>query len=101
MRRDFLHKSSELIVDPAEKKPALRGIEVGRNRQINQVRPRLSEIEIGLLGYVNVIESAFTEEIIAYLQFGACNAYCVIECGAIPERAELLKASSWFGSSGR
>ncbi len=67
----FLHESGELVADLAEQHPSLRRVGVCGNRQVYEVRPRLPEVEIRLLGYVNVLVWALAEEVSADLQLSS------------------------------
>src|ERR1041385_8296955 len=55
MRRDFLNKAGEVGVDVAEQHPALRGINVRGNGQVNQIRPGLPEIKVRLFGDSDIL----------------------------------------------
>src|ERR1019366_858455 len=57
----LLHESVEFTVDVSEQQPSLGRVRIGRDRKIDQVRPGLSEKEIGLLGDVDVIIGAPAE----------------------------------------
>src|SRR6266496_376872 len=70
--RHLLHETRESGVDTSEKHPSLRGISVGGQRKINQIRPGLSEVEIRLLGDEDFIVRSFAEEVVAQLQLRAC-----------------------------
>src|SRR5271163_2157232 len=70
MRGDFLDEAVKFRVDAAEQKPALRRIDIGGNRQIYEIRPRLPEIKIRLLGDVDVVVRGAAEKFGADLHLG-------------------------------
>src|SRR5580692_1304473 len=71
MGRYFLHEAGELVVDRSEKHPSLCRVGVGRDREINQVRPGLPKIKIRLLGDVDFFIRTLPEVDAAYLQLSA------------------------------
>ena len=71
MRSYLLDETGELAVDISEQHPALGRIRIGRDRKINQVGPRLTEIKIRLFGDVDFLIRYLAKIKVAQLQLGA------------------------------
>ncbi len=69
--RHFLNEAAKLDIDAAKKHPTLRGIDISRNGQIDEVRPGLAKPEVGLLGDVQVVVRGSAKKQGTHLHLGA------------------------------
>src|SRR5271167_686120 len=71
VRGYFLDEAGKFVVDLPEKHPSLCRIGIGRDREINQVRPGLAKIKIWLLRDVDLAVGSLAEVHTAKLQLRA------------------------------